>query len=383
MRISEQTRRAAVASVAAMIVVVFFQNCGSGFQSSSQPSSAQMQSVDDLDSQLKDMQTQLTQLEALSLSNPSPTLAQLNQALEFLREMLRQVSAIDPSGLSPSLQNLRALLMQQLDTDIHALEVLIASLPSGNPPATPPVTPPPPANPPPSSGGGVMSQKFQYDENHFERVDTGRYFYYRNNPYSPWALSQNAFVSMTVYYNVSKYDFVVPTYKTLTVRLWGGGGGWGFSIFNGAPGGAVGGPSMFASLIAEGGWGGNVRESMSRVPGDGGNASGGDVNLHGGLGTVDDGGNAPHSGGLGAKRAAPVCSQPAQIPGGGGSGSGSEIIVGAGSGAYVEKTYAPGELIPGATIAITVGGGAIAGAGSLASAMCASGAAGQVEVTWQ
>jgi len=171
------------------------------------------------------------------------------------------------------------------------------------------------------------------------------------------------------------YTFTLPIYTTLTIQLWGGGGGGGAT--SGAAGGAAGTSSATLALTAGGGGGGG---NPSQPGGGGGTASGGDINLVGSAGSDGNsvggngfGGNSPNGGAGGAP------GTNGGFPGAGGGGRAllGSIGSGGGGGGYVQKTYAPGALTPGATISLTVGNqglGAVLGSGS--------GANGRIYISW-
>lgn len=158
------------------------------------------------------------------------------------------------------------------------------------------------------------------------------------------------------------YTFTVPTYQSLTVEVWGGGGGaQGCGVLYGIPvcnGGDYGGDSSFgANLIAEGGRGVN-----------GGKGSGGSVNLTGENGNWNNwncpglGGGSPNGGG-----------RDGRAPGGGGDGiCFGWGVNGGGGGGYTKFVYAQGQLNPGDKIQVRVGAGGYV-----------NGASGEVKITWQ
>ena len=202
-------------------------------------------------------------------------------------------------------------------------------------------------------------------------------------------LPQVAFAGSQTF--TSSGTFTVPAYGTLTVEVWGGGGGGGAV----APVGWVnvqstpGGQSSFSTVEAGGGGGGISEYVTGQLPGvttaQGGVASGGDINLPGGISPPapsypshysSAAGSAPY-GGAGGAGGDPDYWCPAHIPGvldvngrpgtfPGGGGGGAETIFGgigggAGAGAYAKKTYAPNQLVTGTTVPVTVGAGGTGG----------------------
>lgn len=153
--------------------------------------------------------------------------------------------------------------------------------------------------------------------------------------------------------NSISYDFVVPAYKTMKVKLWGPGG----SSYqcNPPPAGHA---STFGGLSAGAG---SVKK--------GGAATGGDLNIDGKMGSAEQGAAADF-GGKGAVKGAK-----AARPGGGG--------LNAGAGAYVEKLYKRGELKEGEVVKVIVGaenGGACWN--EVPNDLGTYGADGEVDVSW-
>lgn len=157
-------------------------------------------------------------------------------------------------------------------------------------------------------------------------------------------------------------SFVVPAYNTLTVKLWGGGGqGAGmYGMFGGTEWpGANGSSSIFSTLLAGGGFGGQggrVGMDPPAVGGFGGTASGGDVNTDGNKG--QDASYGFHGLWVYAPSSAP------DTYGAGSRGMVDTQLVttmaDGGSGAYVSKTYTDGgPLVEGTTINVTVGLGGL------------------------
>jgi len=187
--------------------------------------------------------------------------------------------------------------------------------------------------------------------------------------------------------------FTVPSYGTLTVKVWGAGGGGGAD--NGATpgGGSSGGQSNFnGSVIALGGGGGG---NEGTAGGTGGSASGGDTNSTGFAGETaffavstfysGAGGNAAGIGGGagGARKETVGVGFPGGTPGGGGGGglaaAGQRHGSGGGGGGYSEKIYLPGQLVVGGNVNVVVGTG---GNGYSSATGGGRGADGRVEITW-
>lgn len=170
----------------------------------------------------------------------------------------------------------------------------------------------------------------------------------------------------------SVHSFKVPeNYKTLTVKMWGGG----------AANAMAGGDSVFKNLKAGGGL-----SAGYHIPSRGGQASGGDVNKNGNPGrTNGDGGDAPN-GGSGAKLFG--SGSVAGFPGGGGCGDPRNDLPGGGSGSYAEKVYQSGDLKAGEEILVEVGFGGLGvgagggGPGTPGPQPCTAGGAGRVDISW-
>lgn len=178
------------------------------------------------------------------------------------------------------------------------------------------------------------------------------------------------------------WTYTIPTYTTyFTVELWGaGGGGMGSgqatatdnSIFNGENGTDT--TFMNTALVAGGGKALKMSGKQWRFDegGQGGVATGGDVNLNGNDGKYaqkvklsygGDGGSAPF-GGSGGQKGQGKNGSPGAAPGGGGAGAYGYLAgAGGGGGAYVKKRYAVGDLAPGTIATIVVGEGGKGGEG--------------------
>lgn len=220
--------------------------------------------------------------------------------------------------------------------------------------------------------------------------------------------------------------FTVPSFASLTVEVWGAGGG-GSAFEQSAPPTAGGRSSFHGKLVANGG---GAADAGADAPG--GIATGGDTNLTGGGGStacaayLDTcggpvtrvGGDAPH-GGIGGKRsikALDACTasvfgsdsgdgEDGQAPGGGGVGDWTYQLAwwqqegwgfggaGGAAGGYTTATFTPGQLAPGTAAVVEVGAG---GAGSKGTPTAGfpgtgrnpgsytggNGGAGQVKISW-
>lgn len=199
--------------------------------------------------------------------------------------------------------------------------------------------------------------------------------------------------------------FTVPDFSTLTVELWGGGGGGTAYAQIESP--TAGGDSSFAGTVIAGG--GGAGDAAVAAPG--GRASGGTVNLPGGEGStacaafLDTcagrvtriGGDSPN-GGEGGEDITELdgCSafmfgsragdgEAGQDPGGGGAGDWTCQYnwlqfegwgmggAGGGGGAYASITYAAGELAPGTAVPVVVGEGGRGSRGATSSLAGGSG----------
>lgn len=194
------------------------------------------------------------------------------------------------------------------------------------------------------------------------------------------------------YTSAGSHTFTVPAYTTLTVEVWGAGGGGAGEL---SKDGANGGKSSFGSVVGQGGKGGNapgVGHTPTGFGGAGGTASGGTTNTSGGDGkngsnsSGGKGGSSPNggaggSGGSGSKGSA------GKAPGGGGGGGGGAAYSrgggGGGGGGYSKRTYTSGQLAPGATITVVVGAGGAGGKEPSCNACSGgNGAKGEVDISW-
>ncbi|MET3995868.1 hypothetical protein ABID65_007540 [Bradyrhizobium sp. S3.9.2] len=190
--------------------------------------------------------------------------------------------------------------------------------------------------------------------------------------------------------------FVVPTYQTLTVEVWGGGG---CGIANNPP--AVAGNSGSASSVstlgmtANGGVGDTGILAGATYTGQGGTASGGNnantQGNQGGHGTSQAapgngfGAGAPNGGGNVAAPGATASGITGSAPGGGGTGLRINTTIGSGgsSGGYCKSVYTagvtPGAPGVGASLSYAVGAGGPASGGTQKNG---AGANGRVKFTW-
>jgi len=195
------------------------------------------------------------------------------------------------------------------------------------------------------------------------------------------------------------FDFIIPAFETLTVELWGGGGGATAYAQVDEP--TPGGDSSFHGTVVAGGG----AAALDGIAATGGTASGGTVNLPGAPGSpacaqylntcsgyvTRLGGDSPH-GGAGGKTITQLdaCSsymfgsaagdgENGHAPGGGGGGGHTCQFnwlqqqgwamtgAGAGAGAYASITYAKGQLAPGTSAAVVVGAGGRGSKGAMSS----------------
>lgn len=182
------------------------------------------------------------------------------------------------------------------------------------------------------------------------------------------------------------HSFTVPCYNTLTVQVWGAGGGGAGAKSGSTKTGTAGGASNFDGvLIANGGAGG-----PSTSAGAGGTASGGTTNTtgqSGGTGTANKGGNGANGGAGGAAAAANSHGKPGSEPGGAGSGGrwkhpmtgGGSIGGGGGGGGFTTRAYAAGAYTLGDSVSVVVGAG---GTGGNSDYDGGKGAIGRITITW-
>ena len=184
------------------------------------------------------------------------------------------------------------------------------------------------------------------------------------------------------------FNFTVPAYNTLTVQVWGaGGGGAGCSTTTKVAGVSGGASSWDGAVIANGG----IRASTS-AGGAGGTASGGTTNMTGQNGSTagtqaGPGGDGANGGAGGDTIPGYGTGRPGVAPGGGGAGggytggrSGNCRGSGAGGGGYSARTYSAGTYSAGEIVPVVVGARGTGGNGS--SYDGGLGAYGRVVVTW-
>jgi hypothetical protein len=184
-------------------------------------------------------------------------------------------------------------------------------------------------------------------------------------------------------------SFVVPCHNTLTVQVWGAGGGGGGCDAQSRVASSTGGASRWDnSVIANGGSG----VTTSTAGGTGGTASGGTTNTTGQTGSTGNnngakGGNGANGGAGGAAITVNGNGNPGTAPGGGGGGArrtsgyfGACETGGGGGGGYSTRTYNAGTYTVGASVPVTVGAGGPGGNGDNYDG--GLGAVGRVTITW-
>lgn len=201
--------------------------------------------------------------------------------------------------------------------------------------------------------------------------------------YPPAGVSLSSCGGSQYYDTPGTYTFTAPAHSSLTVEVWGGGGG-GENCYTAFTGGKFGSYSRFC-------WGGNTAGAASSFNGvvanggktgdgaAGGTATGGDVNLSGENAGWCGGSVYQYCGG-GGNGSDPVATRHGIAPGGGGDGYDHVALTyGGGGGGYAKKTWGAGVLTPGATYTVIVGAGGANAAGNGA----APGAPGAVKITWE
>lgn len=203
------------------------------------------------------------------------------------------------------------------------------------------------------------------------------------------------------------YTFLVPQYTSMTVEVWGGGGGGMIPVFsngnvNTHP--TDGGTTSFENLVsATGGMaaridllatpqviGGNSTFVNPTYPGLGGRGTAGSLVRDGEPGDTSKKGAGGASPFGGDRQFGPTATGDGFTgfgPGGGGSGASAksidsaiiQIASGGGAGGYAKKSFAPGELIPGSYVTIVVGAG---GRGAYGGRIGGHGAPGEVRISW-
>ncbi len=182
------------------------------------------------------------------------------------------------------------------------------------------------------------------------------------------------------YTSYGTYGFVVPLFRnSLTVQIWGAGGGGG-GYGNLANYSTTGGQSSFAGYYANGGTGGQMAGTDRNggnefaAGGTGGSAYGNVSSITGNngvttsYGVVGTGAGAPYGGGNVDPGYRQTPAPSGTFPGGGGAGFyydfGGKFPAaagGAGSGGYAQSVFYPGQLTVGATINAIVGQGGVSG----------------------
>jgi hypothetical protein len=184
------------------------------------------------------------------------------------------------------------------------------------------------------------------------------------------------------------FNFTVPAYNTLTVQVWGAGGGGAGCSTTTKVAGVSGGLSRWDGTVTANG---GTRASTT-AGGAGGTASGGTTNLTGQNGSTagtqaGPGGDGANGGAGGDTIPGYGTGRPGVAPGGGGAGggysggrSGNCRGSGAGGGGYSARSYAAGVYTPGEIVPVVVGARGTGGNGS--SYDGGLGAYGRVVVTW-
>lgn len=195
------------------------------------------------------------------------------------------------------------------------------------------------------------------------------------------------------------YTFTVPEHTTLTVQVWGAGGG---GVGQGASG-VNSGSGMGGSASTWGGGviranGGTGASGSPVAVGTGGTGIGGTTNTTGGNGSSGalsvkggGGGDSPVGGAGGSGGICPSNLGGAGVsPGGGGGGSAYSFHLicqggsGGGAGGYATRTYNAGTYTVGSTVTVVVGSGGLGGflGPTFTTKTGGDGAAGRVTITW-
>lgn len=187
------------------------------------------------------------------------------------------------------------------------------------------------------------------------------------------------------------FSFTVPCHNSMTVELWGGGGGGAQNWVHGPHGGNGGASSWDGGAAgskpqANGGLGANGDIGTGGaglncdVSGNGVNGSSWLTQFRGGpggaaAGSGGAGGAAPGTAGPGST----VPGNPGIAPGGGGSGGSTydeEVSGGGGGGGgYCRKVYSSGVYTVSSSVTVSIGSGGSASGGG-------AGAVGRVRITW-
>jgi hypothetical protein len=191
-------------AAAAFASSIFFQNCSGGWRSAQASSSSLTApaSVDDAALQLENAQTQLQQMKTQIPANP--TSLQLNEALTFLQLLQQKLLAIDPAPLSQNMQDLRNLLIQQINVVIAAIQDLL-NPPANTPP--PPTSPSPVPPPPPNTVGQCVYQGGTYAEGQTIKTGTAPFTYTVTCDNSVWTID----LSRSWY---APYETTYPTVRS-------------------------------------------------------------------------------------------------------------------------------------------------------------------------
>ncbi len=200
------------------------------------------------------------------------------------------------------------------------------------------------------------------------------------------ATTKTVVAGSQTYDTPGSFTFDVPSYNTLTIEVWGGGGGAAYYDLgqqaNGQNGGTSSATITQGTLTATGGQGGLVF-SVSSVGGTGSGPSGSTTGTGGSSAQANPyptgGAGAGPGGGAGGYW---LTTKAGAQPGGGGAGYSTfspggnyRSVSGGGGGGYV--SYVATDLV-GASISLVVGAGGTgfpAGSG-------ANGGAGRVKITW-
>ncbi|MBI5004414.1 Ig-like domain-containing protein [Candidatus Kaiserbacteria bacterium] len=188
-----------------------------------------------------------------------------------------------------------------------------------------------------------------------------------------WVTVNNVVPGSQNYTAAGSYNFTVPAYNNLTIKVWGGGGGGGES----RRAGSTGGQSSWNGIVSANGGDGGVGYG-GYGGGAGGTASGGSINTTGNAGTDTVGGSAPGGGGAGG-----AWQTNGTAPGGGGGGGAyMSGAGGGGSGGYSSITYSAGQLTVGSQVSLVVGVGGVRGTDGYGNSAAGVGGTGGVYITW-
>ncbi len=171
-----------------------------------------------------------------------------------------------------------------------------------------------------------------------------------------------------IYDTSGTYTFTVPTFSSLSVEVWGGGGAGQRAGYYCSGAAQAGGQSSFNyAVVANGGSGGGSSCGyQAGAGGAGGSATGGDTNLSGNPGSSATGATPGIGGGTSYGAGGDGQANGAYLAGGGG-----------GEGGYAKKTYSSGQLAAGTSVTVIVGAGGVSAAGGVS-----NGFPGRVEIKW-